>query len=150
MTTFKSQSTTVPKKEFISIKAENESEINQIHNFSEKDASGPKTFVGGVLASKSNKQNKKDLVASDNFYSNNILSSKKQKTKETPTQSAEPTAEQDAESQLKAAKEEGLKEGLEKGKEEGLEKPVEETKETPTQSAENPEVTEEGKNNNGV
>ncbi|GIR48990.1 MAG: hypothetical protein CM15mP58_10870 [Burkholderiaceae bacterium] len=38
MTTFKSQSTTkVTKKEFISIKAESQSEINQIHNFSEKD-----------------------------------------------------------------------------------------------------------------
>ena len=37
MTTFKSQSTTkVTKKEFISIKEESQSEINQIHNFSKK------------------------------------------------------------------------------------------------------------------
>ncbi|MDA9719409.1 hypothetical protein N9U60_03340, partial [Betaproteobacteria bacterium] len=69
MTTFKSQSTTkVAKKEFVSTKAENKSEINQIGNFSEKDISKPKTFIGGILASKSNKQNKKDIVASDSFY----------------------------------------------------------------------------------
>ena len=38
MTTFKSQSTaTVTKKEFISIKEESQGEINQIHNFSEKN-----------------------------------------------------------------------------------------------------------------
>ena len=79
MTTFKSQSTKkVVKKEFVSVKAENHSEINQILNFPEKDASKQKTFIGGILASKSNKQNKKDLVVSDNFYSNSILSLKKQ------------------------------------------------------------------------
>ena len=92
MTTFKSQSTTKnAKKEFVSIKAENQSEINQIGNFSEKDTSKPKTFIGGILTSKSNKQNKKDIVASDSFYSNSILSSKKQEIKESPTQSAEPS-----------------------------------------------------------
>ena len=38
MTTFKSQSTTkVTKKEFISIKAESQSEINQIPNFSKNN-----------------------------------------------------------------------------------------------------------------
>ena len=93
MTTFKSHSTaTVTKKEFISIKEESQGEINQIHNF-QKKLSEQKTFIGGILASKSNKQNKKDLVASDNFYSNSILSLKKQQTKETPTQSAEPSTE---------------------------------------------------------
>ncbi|MEL0326706.1 MAG: hypothetical protein VXA09_06875, partial [Burkholderiaceae bacterium] len=111
MTTFKSHSTaTATKKEFISIKEESQGEINQVHNFTKKKLSEQKTFIGGILASRSNKQNKKDLVASDNFYSNSILSLKKQQTKETPTQSAEPATEN--------------------------EQPVEETKETPTQSAE--------------
>ncbi|MEL0214511.1 MAG: hypothetical protein VW948_01870, partial [Burkholderiaceae bacterium] len=109
MTTFKSQSTTkVAKKEFVSIKAENKSEI-KIGNFSEKNVNKPKTFIGGILASKSNKQIKKDLEASDNFYSNSILSLKKQQIKETPTQSAEPSTED--------------------------EQTAEEIKETPTQSA---------------
>ena len=125
MTTFKSHSTeTVAKKGFVSIKEKSQGEINQIHNFSKKNLSEQKTFIGGVLASKSNKQNKKDLVASDNFYSNSILSSKKQQTKETPVQSAEPSTEE--------------------------QQPVEETKETPAQSAETPKVLEEGKNTNGA
>ena len=122
MTTFKSQSTTkVGEKEFIPIKAENQSEINQIRNFSKKIASKQKTFIGGILASKSNKQNKKDLVASDNFDSNSIFSSKQQ-IKETTTQSAESSTEE--------------------------KQPVEEIKETTTQSAESPEVHEGGKNAN--
>ena len=111
MTTFKSQPTkAVTKKEFISIKEGSHSEINQIRNFSKTNLSEHKTFIGGILASKSNQQNQKDIVASDGFYSNSILSSNKQQTKETPTQSAEPPTEK--------------------------EEPVEETKETPTQSAE--------------
>ena len=125
MTTFKSHSkATATKKEFISIKEESQGEINKFHNFTKKKLSEQKTFIGGILASKSNNQNKKDLVASDNFYSNSILSLKKQGTKETPTQSAEPSTEN--------------------------EQPVEEIKETSAQSAQNPQVTEEGKNINGV
>ena len=58
MTTFKSHSTaTVTKKEFISIKEESEGEINQVHNFKKQNISEQKTFIGGILASKSNKQN---------------------------------------------------------------------------------------------
>ena len=93
MTTFKSQSARkVKKKGFISINEKSQGEINQIRNFSGKNINEQKVFISGILASKSNKQYKKDLVASDNFYSNSILSSKKQHTKETPTQSAEPAA----------------------------------------------------------
>ena len=110
MTTFKSQSTPkVTKKEFISIKAESQNDRNQIRNFTKKNISKQTTFIGGILTSRSNKQNKKNLVANDNFYSNSILSAKKQQTKENPTQSAQPSTEE--------------------------EKPVEETKENPTQSA---------------
>ena len=94
MTTFKSRSpATGTKKRFISKKEESQGEVNQIHNFSKNNLSEHKTFIGGILASKSNKQYKKDLLASDNFYSNSILSLKKQQTKETPTQSAEPATE---------------------------------------------------------
>ncbi|MEL0254784.1 MAG: hypothetical protein VW930_02430, partial [Burkholderiaceae bacterium] len=111
MTTFKSHSTaTATKKEFISIKEESQGEVNQVHNFTKKKLGEQKTFIGGILASKSNKQIKKDLEASDNFYSNSILSLKKQQIKETPAQSAEPATEN--------------------------EQPVEEIKETPAQSAE--------------
>jgi len=63
MTTFKSQSAgKVTKKEFISIKTKSKNEINQIRNFSGKNINEQKAFIGGILASKSNKQNKKDLV----------------------------------------------------------------------------------------
>ena len=96
MTTFKSQSAEkVTEKEFISIKTKSKNEINQIRNFSGKNINEQKAFIGGILASKSNKQHKKDLVASDNFYSNSILSLKKQQTKETSTQSAEPVEEKE-------------------------------------------------------
>ena len=142
MTTFKSNSTaTVAKKNFISIKEESQDEINQIHNFSKINLGEQKTFIGEILASKSNKQNKKDLVASDNFYSNTILSSKKQ----TPTQSAEPATEKEqAVEETKETPTQSAEPATEK------EQAVEETKETPTQSAENPQVTEEGKSINGV
>ena len=60
MTTFKSQSAgKVTKKEFISIKTKSKNEINQIRNFSGKNINEQKAFIGGILASKSSKQNKK-------------------------------------------------------------------------------------------
>ncbi|RZP22214.1 MAG: hypothetical protein EVA26_03570, partial [Burkholderiaceae bacterium] len=131
MTTFKSHSPTTVTKKFISIKEESQSEINQFRNFSKKNLSEHKTFIGGILASKSNKQNKKDLVASDNFYSNSILSLKKQQTKETPTQSAEPSTEKEQPvEETKETPTQSAEPSTEK------EQPVEETKETPTQSAE--------------
>ncbi len=139
MTTFKSQSAgKVTKKEFISIKTKSKNEINQIRNFSGKNRNEQKAFIGGILASKSNKQYKKDLVASDNFYSNSILSSKKQHTQETPTQSAEPATEkeqpieettetptQSAEPAAEQDKENELLAAMEKGKEEGLKEGIE-------------------------
>ena len=86
MTTFKSQATQKSEgKEFVPVRAQNIGGSRHAETFLKENKLEKKTFVGGVLASKSKSQQKKDIVASDKFYSSSILSSKEPATKDTTT-----------------------------------------------------------------
>ena len=75
MTTFKSQSATkVTKKEFVSLKGENQSEISQIQNFSKKNISEKKQVWQIIKNAGCDKFSEGDASISEkhcNFFVNN-------------------------------------------------------------------------------